>query len=174
MIDLILNTDLEDERWQTALSDIMEISQTVKESALSYLQTHENITVLQAEKPLVLNLCLSNDEQVQILNRDFRNKDAATNVLSFANLDFAAFAADNALYDEIELGDIIIAYETMQREAEQEGISLYAHYCHLLVHGILHILGFDHIKEEDAVRMERLEAEILATMEIENPYKEDE
>jgi probable rRNA maturation factor len=86
-------------------------------------------------------------------------------------LDFENFAIENEPFKEIELGDIIIAYETMCREAEAESITLYAHFCHLLTHGFLHISGFDHITDEEAEYMEHFEKEILKNIGIENPYE---
>ena len=97
--------------------------------------------------------------------------DKPTNVLSFANLDFENFSADNEPFDEIELGDIIVAYETMVREAQEQEVTLFAHFCHLLVHGFLHLSGYDHIDPDDAANMENLEKEILQILGIANPYE---
>ena len=124
--------------------------------------------------PVSINLCLSNDEEVHKLNREFRQMDKPTNVLSFANID------DEYLLDSLEgaeiaeLGDIIIAFETLQREAKIENISFEAHYAHLLVHGILHLCGFDHIEDEEAEYMEDLEVRILSELNIANPYQDRE
>ena len=98
--------------------------------------------------------------------------DKPTNVLSFANIDDENFEQDISLSDKIELGDIIIAFETMQREAKEKNITLHDHYCHLFTHGLLHLLGFDHIEDDEAEYMEDFEIQILKTMDIANPYQE--
>lgn len=102
---------------------------------------------------------LSDDAQIRALNRDFRGKDAPTNVLSFPS-------------DESdEWGDILFAHETIAREAAEQGKTFHDHFCHLLVHGMLHLLGYDHIQEEEANEMEALEIAILAKLSIANPYE---
>ena len=106
------------------------------------------------------------------LNKEYRGLDKSTNVLSFANIDDEDFLAECELYDEIQLGDIIIALETMQREAVEQEVSFRDHYCHLLVHGLLHILGYDHMEAEEAAEMEACEAAILQLMNIKNPYED--
>lgn len=174
MLKVILDIDVEEKRWQQAIKDIEGVAESVKVAVFEYVSQHADIEVLSANKPFIIGLCLSNDSHVQQLNRDFRNKDKPTNVLTFANLDFADFASDGGVFDEIDLGNIIIAFETMQKEADIENITLYAHFCHLLVHGFLHILGFDHIEEEEAQYMEGFEKAILHNLGIADPYLEDE
>ena len=119
-----------------------------------------------------VNLCLSNDEAVHKLNFEFRGIDKPTNVLSFANIDDPDFEEVLECEDLVELGDVIVAFETMQREAREQGISLHDHFCHLWAHGLLHILGYDHIEPEDAAEMEQRETEVLAGLGIDNPYRE--
>ena len=80
---------------------------------------------------------------------------------------------DTELFGEVELGDIIIALETMQREAAEKQISLHDHFCHLFTHGILHLLGFDHIEDEEAEHMENFEINILKRLNIKNPYGDE-
>ena len=106
-----------------------------------------------------VTILLSNDGRLQTLNRQYCGKDKPTNVLSFP-------VAPGASH----LGDIAIAFETSHREAENAGKPLVHHLLHLTVHGVLHLLGYDHEKEVQAARMERLEAEILAEMGIPDPY----
>lgn len=173
MPQVILDIEIEEESWQKALPDIAEVAEKVKNAAVDYVFKNAGIEILKANKPLMISVCLSNDEHVQELNRDFRNMDKPTNVLTFANVDFADFNAENEVFGEIDLGNIIIAYETMQKEAGIEGITLYAHFCHLLTHGILHILGFDHIEDEEAEYMENFEKAILSNLGIADPYKEE-
>lgn len=105
-----------------------------------------------------LSVVLSDDAQVQILNRDYRQKDKPTNVLSFPQ--------SGPL-----LGDIILARETVQAEATDNGVSFEAHLTHLVMHGWLHLQGFDHQTEETAAEMEAIEIAALAKLGIDNPYQ---
>ena len=110
------------------------------------------------------------DEEVQALNREWRMKDAPTNVLSFpmmARSDLVAMPKDGG--PEM-LGDIALAYETCRREAEDKGIALENHAAHLLVHGLLHLAGHDHQADGEAETMEALEIKALALMGIADPY----
>ncbi len=172
MIDSFLNLDIEDNRWSLAVAQIENAAEKVKNAVFDYVAEHTESDVLHSNLPIIVNVCLSNDERVHALNKEFRGMDKPTNVLSFANVDFDGFAAERDLYKEIELGDIIIAFETMQKEADIEGISLHDHFCHLLAHGLLHLLGFDHQTEEEAEYMEGFEVDILLSLGIANPYKE--
>ena len=117
-------------------------------------------------------MALSNDSEIQKLNAEFRHLDKPTNVLSFANIDDEDFDNQVAYDDVIELGDIMIALETMEREAEEQKISFTDHYSHLLAHGILHLLGFDHQQDDEAEYMEGFEINILQQLNVANPYKE--
>jgi probable rRNA maturation factor len=108
-----------------------------------------------------VTLVLIADEEMRDLNRLWRGKDAPTNVLSFP--------AD-ANRDRGFLGDIAVAYETALSEAKERGISLADHVSHLVVHGMLHLLGFDHADDADALRMERVERVALASIGIADPY----
>lgn len=158
--------------WEEILPGLDALANTILTNTLTYIEANEEIDFLELGKPLVINLCLSNDEEVHILNRDFRKMDKPTNVLSFATIDDPDFDKNLELFDEIELGDIIIALETMQKEASEKQISLHDHFCHLFIHGILHLLGFDHIEEDEAEYMEAFEVKILEQLNISNPYAE--
>jgi len=108
-----------------------------------------------------LAVLLTGDAEIRRLNRDFRHKDKPTNVLSFP-------AA--ALPGEALLGDIALAYETCAREAGEDGKLVADHLAHLVVHGALHLLGFDHETPDDAEEMEAEEVAILARLGIADPY----
>lgn len=168
-----LNLDIADERWKQKIPEIEILSEKVKEAAFAYaFENDADVRKLLKMGDFAVNVRLSDDAEVWRLNKEFRNMDKPTNVLSFANLDFAGFDAEPE-QEITELGDIIVAFETMQKEAEIEEITLMAHYCHLLTHGFLHILGFDHIEDDEAEYMESFETAILAELGIENPYKDE-
>lgn len=105
-----------------------------------------------------LSIALVDDEQMAELNSRYRDKDGPTNVLSFP--------ASGGL-----LGDIVLSYETLAREAEDKNISFGAHMSHLLIHGFLHLQGYDHQTETDAAAMEALEITALSKLGIDNPYE---
>ena len=112
-----------------------------------------------------LAIVLTNDSAIRQLNRVWRNVDAPTNVLSFP-------AATKQGADEpAHLGDIVLAYETIAREARDEGKPLANHIAHLVVHGYLHLLGFDHERNADAEAMEQTERDILGRLAIPDPYR---
>jgi probable rRNA maturation factor len=111
-----------------------------------------------------LSLVLADDATVRRLNHEYRGKDSATNVLSFPP----------AFDDETLLGDVVLAEETVRREAVEQGKARADHATHLVVHGCLHLLGYDHEDDEEARRMEALEVEILATLGVADPYQEVE
>lgn len=117
---------------------------------------------------------LTRDAEVQVLNRDYRGKDKPTNVLSFPMLepdDVSALASSP--FPEIMLGDIVLAEETCGREAAEKGIAMSTHATHLIVHGVLHLLGFDHISEAEAEEMESLERLIMADLGYDDPYGDE-
>jgi probable rRNA maturation factor len=117
---------------------------------------------------------LADDTLVQSLNREYRGKDAPTNVLSFPfqQPGAAAWPEDMEAQgaEPRQLGDIVLAAETVVHEAEAHGIPPVHHLQHLVVHGLLHLLGLDHDTEPAAEAMERLEVEILATLGVPDPY----
>lgn len=118
------------------------------------------------------------DARIAVLNGDFRGKPAPTNVLSWPSEERGAEFAGEApalpepgSEDEPEpLGDIAIAWETCACEAAEQGKSMADHVTHLLVHGVLHLLGYDHVEDEDAALMEALEVRILASLGVSDPY----
>jgi len=117
--------------------------------------------------PAEMSITLTDDARIRVLNREWRGIDKATNVLSFPAPD---------LPEDIEdapqpLGDVIVAYETLIAEAGQEGKPVAHHLIHLVVHGTLHLIGYDHITDDEAEEMEGLERRILDGLGIDDPYR---
>ena len=162
----------EEPSWDNAIKDIDSQSQRIADATFSYLAENNLLNFLPQNKPVIISLTLSGDDTVHKLNKEFRGMDKATNVLSFANIDDPDFVKDSKTYDEVELGDIIIAYETMEKEAKEKNITLLAHYSHLLTHGLLHLSGFDHQTDAEADEMEGIEIAVLSRLNISNPYTE--
>lgn len=167
-----LSLIVDDSRWEQQLPAADELCQHVFAAVLEYISQTEPSELTASNLPPAVNLSLSNDAEVQRLNKEFRGLDKPTNVLSFANIDDPDFALEPAGADSLELGDIIIALETLEAEAAQKGISLRDHFCHLFAHGLLHLLGYDHQEDAEAEHMEGLEVQILQQLNIRNPYEE--
>lgn len=119
-----------------------------------------------------ISLVLTSDKEIRALNKSWRSKDEPTNVLSFP-LGEVPHGDDGRHLDPQPLGDVVLACETVTREAEFHGIELGQHSAHLVVHGVLHLLGYDHVRECEAERMEQLETRILKTLGLPDPYSFD-
>jgi probable rRNA maturation factor len=134
------------------------------EQAVREALTQSKATVTGAAE---LSVVLTDDEEQRALNRDWRGIDKSTNVLSFPQIE--PFGPVSGI-----LGDIILARETLEREAEEQGVSFEDHFTHLMVHGFLHILGYDHMDDDEALVMESLETQILASLGVADPYAQDD
>lgn len=168
--DIILH--VEHDEWEKALPKNME--KWIEKSATQALSMAERPALIQDFAALDVAIVLSTDETVREFNKNYRHKDKATNVLSFAALEQMdpheiALLSENA--QAFSLGDVMLAFETCSKEAHEQGIALKNHVAHLVIHGILHLLGYDHENDHDAERMESLEIKILETLGIENPYR---
>lgn len=119
--------------------------------------------VLEAPRAGELSVVLTDDAHIRALNHDYRGKDKATNVLSFPITPPAPL-----------LGDIVFAQETLAREALEGDKAFTDHFAHLLIHGFLHLQGYDHESDADAAIMEALEIAALARLGIDNPYKSEQ
>ncbi len=114
---------------------------------------------------------LTSDEVVQSLNRDYRNQDKPTNVLSFPMISPHLLAVyDGSEEGEILLGDIVLAQNVCEREADEKNLTISDHATHLIVHGMLHLLGYDHMTDQDAEAMEALERGAMAALGLADPY----
>jgi probable rRNA maturation factor len=146
----LIDIEIEDEAWTSALPDVERIVRVAALAAAVHEEAaHADITIL-----------LTDDAAVRELNAQFRGKDEPTNVLSFP-------AQPNP---ERHLGDIALAYGVCAREAAEQGKPIGRHLQHLTVHGVLHLLGYDHIGDDEAEVMEDLERTVLAGLGVPDPY----
>jgi probable rRNA maturation factor len=124
-----------------------------------------------SERPVEISVTLTGDKQVRALNARWRGKDKPTNVLSFPMADETDFRRAKFAEAELLLGDIILARGVCEAEAVDKGVTVEQHATHLLVHGTLHLLGYDHHDEREAADMEEREVRALARLGIPNPYE---
>jgi probable rRNA maturation factor len=158
-IDINCNLD----RWHEAIPCVEALIEKTCKAAINAAGIGKFAKVIE------VSVMLAGDDFVHDLNKQYRGKDKPTNVLSFPAEEFTA--GDYAGVEEfVMLGDIAIALETIEREAEEQGKDIKDHLCHMVVHGTLHLLGYDHIDDLDAEEMEGLEVKILDEMGIGNPY----
>lgn len=162
-IDVII----EDDRWEAAGLEAM------ADRAAAAVLAHLAVDADQAE----ISLLACDDARIAVLNAEFRDKPTPTNVLSWPAEDLAPESPGEAPFPpepdfdgSLPLGDIAIAWDTCAREAEAADKPMTDHVTHLLVHGLLHLLGYDHVHDADAKRMEALEVEILGGLGLTNPY----
>jgi probable rRNA maturation factor len=145
----LIDIEVEDAAWTDAVPEAEDLVRVAAEAALASQGVSRDLTVL-----------LTDDASVRELNANFRQKDSATNVLSFP-------APPNP---ENHLGDVALAYGVCAREACEQGKLLSQHLQHLTVHGVLHLLGYDHIGDDEAEAMEGLERTVLAGLGVPDPY----
>jgi probable rRNA maturation factor len=150
---------IEDESWQDLASNITSLCESALTKAWQSLDD-------QSASEAWVSILLTNDQQMRSLNNRYRNKDAPTNVLSFPSPENTARAEDAGHV----LGDIALSAQTIIREAAEQSKTVPDHLAHLLVHGLLHLLGYDHDVDDEAAVMEQLEIDILGTMDVPNPY----
>jgi probable rRNA maturation factor len=164
----LVETVIEDPRWQAfGLTDVAERAAKAALAGAGLPTTGFQIGLMGCD-----------DARIATLNADFRGKPTPTNVLSWPSAERAPeYVGDTPDLpqpgepgDPESLGDIAIAYDTCTREAAEQSKPLTDHVTHLIVHGVLHLLGYDHIEDEDAALMEALEVRILATLGVSDPY----
>jgi probable rRNA maturation factor len=155
MPTLTLDVIVESPLWDNNPESEAAIRNAISAAAKSTAQAQAEIAIL-----------LTDDSAIRDINRQWRDQDKATNVLSFP--------AGAAGRHTAHLGDIVIAYETLAREAEAENKPFANHLAHLAIHGYLHLVGYDHMTDADAARMERLETALLDQLGIPDPYAHSE
>jgi probable rRNA maturation factor len=164
---MMLEIDIEsDEEWDSST----DWSLLVRRAAESALAESAFPQLANGPRPVEISVRLTSDEQVRALNAEWRGKDKPTNVLSFPFIE--ADELDNpGEGPELMLGDIVLAKGVCEREAAEKAIPVETHATHLLVHGTLHLLGYDHLDDDQATDMEDREVRALARLGIDDPYR---
>ena len=148
----------------------------VEKAVDAAVKVAQNSALADPPIPVSVSIKLSDNDEVHALNREWRDKDKPTNVLSFPMLDddeLDALEAGEFISPEIMLGDIILAHDICAAEAKEKGITLADHATHLVIHGMLHLFGYDHVDDDDGEAMEALEVKALASMGLHNPYDDN-
>jgi len=164
MLEIALEAD---EEWDSSRS-WEQLARKAAEAAIAESAFPQLVT---SKRPIEISVRLSGDEEVRALNAEWRGKDKPTNVLSFAMLKKDDLSDTNVAGPELLLGDIILARGVCEAEAAEKGVSVEEHAAHLLVHGTLHLLGYDHHDDSDAADMEAREVRALERLGIANPYE---
>ena len=167
-LEIALDTD---EEWDSSPGRPLDWKPLVRRAAEAAVAESAFPELAHSDRPIEISVSLSGDDQVRALNAKWRGKDKATNVLSFPMVDERDLAIANVSGAELLLGDIILARGVCEAEAIEKGVSFEDHATHLLVHGTLHLLGYDHGDERDAADMEEREVRALKRLGIANPYE---
>jgi len=164
MLEVAVETDGE---WDSSRS----WEDLARKAARAAIAESEYPELADAERRVEISVTLTGDEQVRALNSEWRGKDKPTNVLSFPMADERDLGAANFAGPELLLGDIILAYGVCEAEASDKGVTVEQHATHLLVHGTLHLLGYDHHDDGAAADMEAREVRALARLGVADPYE---
>jgi probable rRNA maturation factor len=166
---MMLEIDIEaDEEWDSSNTDWSLLVRRAAEAAIAESAFPQ---LAQTERSVELSVRLTGDEEVRALNSQWRGRDKPTNVLSFPMVSADDLAATKVVDQELLLGDIVLARGVCEREAADKAIPVERHATHLLVHGTLHLLGYDHHDDEEATDMEQREIRALARLGIDDPYE---
>jgi probable rRNA maturation factor len=168
MLEIALEAD---EEWDSSRQGAFPWEKLVREAAEAAIAESAFPQLTASKRPIELSVRLAGDDEVRALNAKWRGKDQATNVLSFPLADSSDFGQANVSSQELLLGDIILARGKCEAEAAEKGVSVQDHASHLLVHGTLHLLGYDHHDDDAAAEMESREIRALARLGIADPYE---
>jgi probable rRNA maturation factor len=164
-----INFEIKNQKWLDYDNKIQPKLNDLVHKIISYSFLQKKIDI---KFEIELGIQLIGDEEMQKINHQYRHKNQTTNVLSFPAFDFLSKTDINISNQTklISLGDIFLSYEKIQHESQEQDKKFNDHLTHLLIHGILHLLGYDHENNNDAYKMETLEISILKNLDINNPY----
>lgn len=163
-VDILVN----DKIWR---EENARIKSFIKNLVLEIIPQIKIGEALKNEAEIEVSFLLTNDEEIQNLNKIYRKKDKPTNVLSFPAIDPATIENDEFLEENfLPLGDIILSFQTIKKEAKEQNKTFNNHLTHLIIHSLLHLIGYDHETKAEAKIMEQLEIDLLKKLAINNPY----
>ena len=161
-MDLDIEIEIRERQWLVSIDGLDVFAEDIIRTSVTYIPCLKDVSA----DILELSMVFTNDSEIQVLNRDYREKNKPTNVLSFPQMEWD----DMPALPFLGLGDNVFAYETIMSEAQEQDKSIKDHLAHLIIHGLLHLCGYDHIEDDEAEEMEALEVQILSTLSINNPY----
>lgn len=161
-----IDVSVSEPEWNESFLELEELGKRAVSIALEVAMLPKMVR----ERDLEVSVVLANDDLLQVLNREYRDMDKPTNVLTFATLDSDDPPPPDGPFP---LGDVILSYQTIDRESAEQGKFFRDHFVHMIVHGTLHLVGYDHMTEDEANIMETLEIRILERMHIQNPYMDN-
>ena len=160
-----------DEEWDSSREGLLTWEQLARNAAEAAIAESAFPQLATTERPVEISVRLTGDEEVQALNSRWRGKDQPTNVLSFPLIDQPNLHQANISSPEVLLGDIVLARGVCENEAAEKRVPIEHHAAHLLIHGTLHLLGYDHHDDAHAADMEAREVRALERLGIANPYE---
>lgn len=170
MSKINIEFNIEEKKWLQYDKNIEKNLSEFLIEIIKYIKLEDILDIAQIE----ISILLTNNNKIRELNKDYRQTDKATNILSFPlydiNLTKDLDISEYLLDENLILGDLILSLEYLQKEAMDQGKKTEHHLKHLLLHGLLHLVGYDHMLEKEREGMENLEIEILSKFGIENPY----
>ena len=164
---LDIDVDVQDAAWENGIDDLSKMIVQVSRAVL------DKVGLTKYTNHIEFSINLTNNDSIQTFNSQYRGKNHPTNTLSFPAQDIVAKELEKFNFNDgfVLLGDIIFARKVIEDEAQTQGKNFENHFAHLLIHGILHLLGHDHQSEKEAMEMENLEVEILSAFNIKSPYE---
>ena len=164
MLEIALEAD---EEWDSSRA----WAELARDAAEAAIAESDFSRLAECRREVEISIRLTGDEEVRALNAEWRGKDKPTNVLSFPMAEASELSGTNVAGPELLLGDIILAEGVCRLEAAEKGVTIEDHASHLLVHGTLHLLGYDHGDDAQATDMEEREVRALARLGMANPYE---
>ena len=165
MSNISIDLLIQDRSWKSQKEVNKKLMEDIFKLVLNYLK------IPMCKNTIEISITLSDDENIRTLNRDYRHRDKSTNVLTFSLYEKKSdVIKDIKKLPCMALGDIIFSYDTIEKESKEQNKTFLNHFIHMLVHSYLHLFSYDHIEKKEQDEMEKIEINILKSINIDNPY----